>query len=353
MSYVVHLWEEAAPASLQDADRLHVRLAGTPAAANPKFAQLARALIQRFPAEVGGRGAEGAAWVEAPPDGQTDTRVYSLGLVGEGVTQLLPVLIAQAGALGLTVYDDQAARASLPGGAVLGEPGPGQASAEASEAPAPVTVAQLKARFRAVVLPALAGGGFKLQPEKLGLSFIRQRAIGEQKLLVEFEAAGLYTSIRLAGVIMPTLPAALTQAVGPGIRISLQTVNGRPLEAFQAPGESGRRGFLVDGAASAERFVAGYVAQVQQAWLPFLDAAVDVAGFLACDREGGRFDVLCRPSYGTLGLAHWTGAPDFDALAADHARRHGPDPGTARVLQSVVSRLKARPDLFGTYPRLA
>jgi hypothetical protein len=46
MSRVVHLWEEASPASLQDADRLHERLAGTAAAANPKFAQLSRALIE-------------------------------------------------------------------------------------------------------------------------------------------------------------------------------------------------------------------------------------------------------------------------------------------------------------------
>lgn len=36
MSYVVHVWEEAVPAILLDADRLHKQLAGTPAAVNPK-----------------------------------------------------------------------------------------------------------------------------------------------------------------------------------------------------------------------------------------------------------------------------------------------------------------------------
>ena len=352
MSYVVHIWEEAMPASLQEADLLHTQLAGTAAATNPKFAQLARTLIGRFPAEVGGRGGAGAEWVESPPDGQTDTRVYSVGLYEEGITQLLPVLVDVASGLGLTVYDDQAGRAYLPGGAVLGKPGSWQAPVAAVEVPAPVTLAQLKARFKAVVLPALAICGFKLQPEKLGLSFIRQRPLEEQKLLVEFEAAGLYTTIRLAGVIMPALPAALMQAVGPGIRISLQTMHGRPLENFQEPGDTSRSTYLVDDANSAERFVDGYVAQVQEAWLPFLDAAADVAGLMACDRDGGRFGVVCRPSYGTLGIAHWTGVPDFDAMVADHARRHGPDPGTARVLQSVVSRLKARQDFFGIYPRV-
>ncbi|MCC7325700.1 MAG: hypothetical protein IT521_02700 [Burkholderiales bacterium] len=78
-------------------------------ASNPKCRQLASALIKRFPAEVGGLGEVDESWVESRPDGCTDTRVYSLGPYDGGVTQLLPVLADEASALGLTVYDDQAA----------------------------------------------------------------------------------------------------------------------------------------------------------------------------------------------------------------------------------------------------
>ncbi len=95
---------------------MHLRLTTTDAAANPKFAQLARTLMERSPAEVGGCGEVDERWVEGPPDGRTATRVYSLGLYGGGMAQLLPVLVKEATALGLTVYDDQAGCAWLPGG---------------------------------------------------------------------------------------------------------------------------------------------------------------------------------------------------------------------------------------------
>lgn len=129
-----------------------------------------------------GAGGAGAEWIESPPDGQTDSRVYSLGLYGEGDTLLLPVLVEQATGLGLTVYDDQAGRAYLPGAWVLD--GSGRYPLQAEPAPTSPTVAQGRAMFKREVLLTLAKQGFKLVPHNLGLDFVRQRPSGEQKLTV-------------------------------------------------------------------------------------------------------------------------------------------------------------------------
>jgi hypothetical protein len=214
MSYVVHLWEEAPPANLQDADRLHRQLVRTPAAANPKFAQLARAVIERFPVEVGGRGGTVAEWVESPPDGQTDTRVYSLGLYEEGITLLLPVLVELATGLGLSVYDDRAGRAYLPGPWVVDAAGRHPLQAEPAR-PSP-TVAQGRAMFKREVLPTLAKQGFKLVRHNLGFDFARQSPSGEQKLTVCLRDLDQALEVKPFTTVSPALPPCIAQAMGAG-----------------------------------------------------------------------------------------------------------------------------------------
>ncbi len=360
MGYVVHLWEEAAPASLQEADRLHMRLAGTPAAANPKFAQLARALIDRFPTEVGGRGGAGAEWVESPPDGQTDSRVYSLGLYGEADTLLLPVLVEQATELGLTAYDDQAGRAYLPGAWVLDEGGRHRLHAEPALAglTAP-TVAQGRAMFKREVLPALAVAGFQPVPHNLGLDFVRPRPSGEQKLIVELKKLGQALEVKPATMVYPALPQGIAQAIGPGARpISLFARRYPSLQAFaRAPAqpEAPRYPeFLAASDTQLQALARAYLTHVQATWLPLLDAIAEPPGLVQCDRQTGPYEVDFGSSYGMLGMAHWVGATDFDAIVDTHAARMAATTrrGMVPVLRGMAEKLKARPDLFGLYPRM-
>ena len=358
MSYVVHLWEEAAPASLQDADRLHTRLAGTPAVANPKFAQLARALIDRFPAEVGGCGGAGAEWVESPPDGQTDCRVYSLGLYEEGISLLLPDLVDVATGLGLTVYDNQAGRAYLPGAWVLDASG--RHPLQAEPPPTSPTVAQGRAMFKREVLPTLAKQGFKLAPHNLGLDFVRQRSSGEQKLTVGLRNLDQALEVKPSTTVYPALPPGIAEAVGPGVRpIFLFARQYAPLQPY-APSAAPSAGprypeSLADSETQLRALARAYLAPVQATWLPLLDAIAEPPGLVQCDRQPAPHDVDFGSSYGMLGMAHWIGAPDFDTIVDTHAARMAATPlrGLVPVLRGMAEKLKARPDLFGIHPRMA
>ena len=55
-----------------------------------------------------------------------------------------------------------------------------------------------------------------------------------------------------------------------------------------------------------------------------------------------------------LGMAHWVGAPDFDAIVETHAARMAATTrhGLVPVLRSMAEKLKVRPELFGIYPRV-
>jgi hypothetical protein len=356
MTYVVHLWEEAAPATLQAADQLHERLAGTPAAANPKFARLARALIERFPAEVGGRGEATASWVESPPDGRTDTRVYSLGLYDEGITELLPVLVAQATALGLTVYDDQAGRAYLPGGQVLD--GAGRAVLEPDTVLNTPTVAQARAAFKREVLPSLAAAGFQLTSHNLGLDFIRHRPSGQQKLTVELQALVQALQVKPSTMIYPDLPPGIALAIGPGPRpVPVFARRVSPLEVFAParaqPDVPRYPEFLAADETQLQALARAYLAHVQALWLPLLDAIAEPPALVQCDRDPAPHEVHFRSSYGMLGMAHWVGAPDFDAIVEAHAGRMAATTmrGLVPVLYGMADKLRALPQYFGIYPR--
>ena len=365
MSYVIHIWEEAAPKSLQQADQLHERLAGTAAPANPKFLQLAQALVSRFPAEVGGRGEGEDHWVESPPDGRTETRVYSLGLYDAGAEQLLPVLVETATALGLTVYDDQAGCAWLPGGWVLDEEGRHRRAPEPepSEAPLLLSVARARALFKTLVLPALSTHGFKMEAHRLGLSFTRQRAVGEQRLMLELRDAGGWMDIKPSTVLYPALPPAINALIGPGVGgrvdpVSIHARHCRALVPFARPAWEGEAPdypvFTVTGEKQAEAFAHAYLLHLQDTWLPLLDAMPDAPGLLDCDRRPEAFGVRFGSSYSTLALAYWVGVADFDTFVAEHAARLGRAypglTGLVRGLNDTTEKIKARPDLFGTYP---
>lgn len=124
MSHVVHVFEHEPPATLDEALAVFERLSDARTAANAKFVRLARALIRRFPSEVGGQPPLQPLWLESVPDGHTSGGAgYSLGLYDGGIRRLLPVLVSEALKLGLCVLDEQAARCYLPDAWALTEGG--------------------------------------------------------------------------------------------------------------------------------------------------------------------------------------------------------------------------------------
>jgi len=122
MTYIVQVWEGHSPASVEEAERIHRQLAGQQMPQNPKFIELAQRLTQRFPcmSTMDEDDAEDAVWTDAPLDGRTPHPCYGLGIRTEALTEVMPLLVAEARALDLVVYDMQAACVHLPDGRVLG-----------------------------------------------------------------------------------------------------------------------------------------------------------------------------------------------------------------------------------------
>lgn len=127
MSYVLHCWDKPVPTTVVEADQIHTRLSGERTAQNPQFIELAKRLTERYPCittlEEDDDGLEQGAWSDGPLDGETDGPVYSLGVQPSMLGQVVPFVAATAGALGLVMYDMQAAEVHLPDGKVLTLPG--------------------------------------------------------------------------------------------------------------------------------------------------------------------------------------------------------------------------------------
>jgi hypothetical protein len=359
MSYVVHLWEEAAPACLQDADRLHERLAAAPASANPKFAQLALALIDRFPTEVGGRGLAGASWVESPPDGRTDKRVYSVGLYAGGITELLPVLVEKATALGLTVYDDQAGRVYLPGGVVLDNEGQHRLSdAGPPSLAAAVTPKSVEAAFKAEVLPQLAAHGFRMVKDRNGLSFVRLAPVGEQLLSVWLQESGFGgVEITLTAAVRPNLPRPIAQAAAADdrFRVVFAVADLNVFDDFRYDVSRGpdprHPKFAVSTLQALLRFLSAYTGFSLAHTLPLLDASRDAPGLFAVLRRPEGPSARFAPTYLALGLAHWMGVADFEALTEETVAQYEGRPSAQRVVRKLAQQLRDLPACFGIYPR--
>ncbi|MEB0031354.1 hypothetical protein QN372_11395, partial [Undibacterium sp. RTI2.1] len=208
---------------------LHERLSATPSPPNSKFAALAKALIRRFPVEVGGAEdsaedpcGEPGAWVESRPDGSTDTAVYSMAVYEDGVEVLLPLLIDTATALGLTVYDDQAGQVFLPDGGVLDSEGRIERRVVAPKAVAyePLSPTIAKAALKTIVAVQLKPFAFRYKVEHGGVSFRRKTPAGEQILYIILrQTSGIHLS--LGAELELDLPAELAQIVAPQTSVQL------------------------------------------------------------------------------------------------------------------------------------
>lgn len=117
MSYVIQIWEQPADLALpahpnavwEMLDQLFVRSPGP----NPKYAELARQLMTRFPENDDPEG-EGQVWLDGRADGGGAQLVWNLSLCsGDQLGQVLAFVVSRAQGLGLNVADEQADRLHL------------------------------------------------------------------------------------------------------------------------------------------------------------------------------------------------------------------------------------------------
>jgi hypothetical protein len=111
MSYVLHLWREPLPLSLEQAQRQLPELRATmQLVPDPKASQLVAALAERLPDDDADR-----YWTE-PPDAEPASPVLTLSPVTAELPTVLPVVLAVAREQGWVVLDGQAGEVWLPGG---------------------------------------------------------------------------------------------------------------------------------------------------------------------------------------------------------------------------------------------
>jgi hypothetical protein len=352
MSYVIHIFEHAGPATLTEADALHERLSDSQASANPKFIQLANALIKRFPKELGGGEDGRARWMEEVPDGLTGgNAVYSLGLYDGGITQLMPAIVSVALPLGLCVYDDQAARCYVPGGFVLTHTGKRALGRAAPQEPRPPTVQKylepyttewtVQRIFKGVGA-GIAHTGFVGRVSGSGVTFSRVTDAGLQHFgLTVSREVQVAPSVLLA----PLLPHALYRMVRPGRTIScfasageaLQPFNSNPNEVLK-PGE--HRWFKLNGSSKMDELAQALVQFFLEEHLPLLDACRDVPGIIRHERDRPALAAYVDGNRTVLALAHWLGQEDVVTYAEGLVERAGPEWGWGRGAELALERAR-------------
>ncbi len=366
MSYVVHVFAHEPPSTLDEAVALVERLSGQRAAPNPRFSELARALIARFPSEVGGQPPRQELWLEDVPDGDTGvSAVYSLGLSGAGIQRLLPALVSQALRLGLCVLDEQSARCYVPDAWALTEDGrrrlnfqaPPPAPADESVVPAELTVGWVCRRLLAVVGSALATEGFvgRLQDRGQGVAFCRSTEAGLQHLWLGIrESVGI--EVTLMAELEPELPYALHRACLQQVKISCKVFAHHALQPHQTYHDRGKSPDELHGytfALSPKDFDAQTRALVdclRDEYLPLLKACSDLPGIVRTAQNPVGLPGRLEPSRAWLALVHWAALDDVQAFAQAVTARHFADkPRMAGFMQRSARRMAALPELRGAW----
>jgi hypothetical protein len=196
MSYVIHIWQHPAteplPADSQSASRWHEQLSRLSGQPSPHFTPLAQRLREIFaddPAEEDdGDFDSDSVWLEEPPKAGTD-RVWALGLNSGQLHRSMPVIVREANALGLLVYDFQTGNAYLPNGSILGKQMTFQGQAMAASGLEEGAVddtkqferkSELVAVFVEMMQPVLEPHGFKYVKSKI--AFVKTYPQIEQHL---------------------------------------------------------------------------------------------------------------------------------------------------------------------------
>lgn len=177
MSYVLNIWEQPAgqalPNDIREVPKLVDALFSQRPGVNPRFATLARTLLQRFPdldsmpleEDQDEPRFDECAWSDGSIDGHTSCAVLNIGLNSGRLDEVQPFVVAVATQLGLCVLDHQAGAACFPDGRVLSVPRP-QAAPEPEEEELPRSREVVRGIFDRLA-PLMKTHGFKARKGNL------------------------------------------------------------------------------------------------------------------------------------------------------------------------------------------
>lgn len=344
MTYVVHIWEHhPSPQTWAEADALQARLDCQPAPPNPKFAALAAGLVQAFPHRRDGQTR--SPWIEGAPDGRVDHASWALGVDTDLMDRVLPVLVNQALALGLTVYDGQTGEVFLPGNWCLTPEGrtpvnwPEPAVEPVAAAGLDAGRSYLEGRVRALVLPHFAPSGFQLcwrtgLQTHDALAMVRDTALGQQRIEMTPQSwSEQHWDLWMSCEIEPRLPPDLAKWCEPQHTIPLARTQWPELAAFRRRDEQKpyEPSFRCMGPHALDQFLGLYTQWAVRELLPLLDGCVDLAGYLRLDGREASPEVFLQAAVAGLALAHCAGDPALAERAQRYGQQRVPNP---------------RPDLF-------
>jgi hypothetical protein len=128
MSYVLHVWESPAPASVDDATKFIFESDRTGLRPSEKFPAFVAALTAVYPdadtLESRDEDGDDAIWIDSPMDGETDEPVFVVGLRTSRIDDdTVPFIAHTAADFGLFVYDMQGGYLCRPDRTVLSHDG--------------------------------------------------------------------------------------------------------------------------------------------------------------------------------------------------------------------------------------
>ena len=290
MSYTLQIWQPAAdqplPSDLAGAEAAVDRLEGQQPGPNPLFQELVQRLTRQFPDITSAEAAElpewELAWTDGPIRGGGTDAIFVLGLHTQRLDEVRPVVVAKANALGLAVFDTQAAEAFFPGGVhfAAGTPAGPRATDRVQVSRAREGAAAVVER----VAPLFEARGFKTR--KSSFSFKRSLDGGWQivSLLVENHRPAvfqfsLHATVRFEAVA--SLCGELLAPFGYQDDKTLPTVVLRQREWMQAHApftEPPRRDYVVTDPGAMAGMLAHLESQCANVLLPILDAARTIEG---------------------------------------------------------------------------
>lgn len=344
MSYVIHLWKHAAPASIEDAVHLHEALLNQAPQPSPEcFQLLLQRLVSRFPGPVGGQAGDGPTWVEpSPPVAALEGGVLSLALYGDGPAKLLPYLIDEAGELGMTVMDEQGGCVYLPGRLQLDLHGlsvrpirkePGSVKTQES-----LTERGVKARIKALLQAPLQQHGFAFgKGGDTWCEFVRETPAGLQLIKI-YRATEVWQHLFYCSLV-PSLRPDVAAAVHPARDIRVFVPLGAEVSGFPTHNYSPVFDcFVAATPDSLDHLLAAFLVAIKNGCIPVLDACSSVSEILAFDAKAQPNGPHLEDSAVLLGLCHL--ACDDIAVALERQLlKSGRDRGRQRILNEVSQRL--------------
>ena len=320
MSYVVHVWEHPEPRTLKDADLLHSHLSGRRAAPNPKW----RLLGERVEAEMAARGAPLEEWPESsPPDPAHAERTMSF--LVDDQEGFLEALVLAATSLGLSVYDDQAARLYLPFGYVLTWDGLVRLQAAPPRLGIDALDEVMNICERAWA-PRFAASGYALRREPYDDNYRAHRLVAERKVpvgtqVIEIRFSADQKENRLSFEVcantFPELSAAASSASGTANRVEVWGKEFRGLSAFMVEPRAGMPRLCITGPlrtqSYVDRLIDGVFEYIDQEIEPTLDGMREAADLIRLAIEQDAPGEV-RDSRATLALAWMIGNATLDKL---------------------------------------